>query len=133
MDADETEETFDLVLPKIFRALHFKHTGKIAPIGEQIVTYRWFTNAYVHMLESEEFAPFLSLPSIPPIRRNGRNLADQFGYRYAVDDTRDVSAFLVRFRLSMIAVGIVVQSADLLRKEDESQRKGEISAEMVLR
>jgi hypothetical protein len=112
--AEAAERTIDTVVQKVLRALHYKHTGKIAPIGDQIVFMRWFTNAYVHQLEHESYAPFLSLPARPPMVRNGRDLSDQFSYRYGVDDDRDVSAFFLRFRLSLIAIGLVVQSSDLI-------------------
>jgi hypothetical protein len=117
MLAHDAEQAFDLAFPKMLRALHFKHTGNIAPEGKDIVTYRWFTNAYVQILESEQFAPFKCLPAVPPMKRNGHDLSDQFGYRYGTDQNGMVSAFLMRFRMSMIVVGLVVQSNDLLPKE----------------
>jgi hypothetical protein len=114
MDAEQADTAIRTVIGKIMRALHFKHTGGIVAAGDDLVVLHWFSNAYAFHLEDEEYTMFRSLPGRPPILRAGRDLSDQFGYRYAVGETRDISAFLIKFRMSLLAVGIVVQTPDLL-------------------
>ncbi|MBN9000641.1 MAG: hypothetical protein J0H75_00760, partial [Rhizobiales bacterium] len=50
------------------------------------------------------------------IKRSGRDLSDEFAYRYGVNDSSEVSAFLLVFRHSVIATGLVFQTEDVFRE-----------------
>ncbi|WP_319796563.1 hypothetical protein [Nitrobacter sp.] len=115
--ASDANRAFGRVLRKIIRALHWKHTGQIAPIDDRMIALQWYTNAYLHILEEEGgWDIFIQLPSQPQIKRTGHDLSDQFSYRYGVNEARDVSAFLLAFRHSVIATGLVWQTEAAFRE-----------------
>jgi hypothetical protein len=111
ISADESERTIEVCLHKICLALHYKHTGNIVPSNGGIYVH-WFTNAYTHHFE-REFSDFRNLPIQPLLVRNGRDLSDQFAYKYGLDPSNRLSAYILRFRLSLIAVGVVAEDAPL--------------------
>lgn len=122
ISADDAEQAFGKVLRKIMRALHWKHTGKIAPSDDRLAPVNWYTNAYLHVLhETGDFELFSKLPARPIIARARRDLSDQFVYRYGVNETKDVSVYLLMFRHSVIATGMVMQSDSELQEWESSQ------------
>lgn len=123
--ASDGDRAFGTVLRKILRALHWKHTGLIAPADDRMIVLQWYTNAYFHILqESGELDVLSKLPARPPIQRAKRDLSDQFVYRYGVNDTKEVSAFLLMFRQSVIVTGFVLQTEAVFR-DWTSQDAGE--------
>lgn len=97
----------ETVLRKLLRAFYYKHTGTILPKNADVAV-RWVPNAYFHTLAEPEFAwVFKALPHKPPIRRGQRDLSDQFTYRYGFNDATGISAYLMLFRHSIFAIGVV--------------------------
>jgi hypothetical protein len=97
----------ETVLRKLLRAFYYKHIGTILP-KEADVAARWVPNAYFHTLAEPEFARlFETLPHKPPIRRGRHDISDQFSYRYGFDPTTGVSAYLMIFRRSIVALGAI--------------------------
>ena len=105
--ADQLANTsIESVLKKIFRALHFKHSDEILPIDGEI-TVRWMINAYLHS-RGDEFAKLAAvLSQRPEIKRGRRDLSDQFSYYYGIEPNSKVTAYLLSFRNSLLAMGIV--------------------------
>jgi hypothetical protein len=94
ISAEEAERTLDVVIKKLSRALHYKHTGNVLPSEKSEIHVRWFTNAYTESFE-RDFADFRNLPACPAIVRNRRDLSDQFAYRYGLDPAHGLSAYLI--------------------------------------
>lgn len=76
---------------RLGRALHYLHTGQILPVdGEVIVA--WYTNA--NLIDGSFPTEVLDvLPGRPSISRGGRQLSDQFNYRYAKAEKGEASLF----------------------------------------
>jgi hypothetical protein len=115
IEAGLAEEAIEFFFRKLFRALHYKHTGKIVPTDAGIFL-RWYTNAYTH--RTDELNEFTSaLRGRPLVVRNGRSLADQFFYAYGLDpNVRGLSAFSIYFRSSLMAFGMLSFDPSLLEK-----------------
>jgi hypothetical protein len=104
IEAEAAVELFEIALAKLLR---WKHTGNIVRWGEGVKA-AWYSNASFNAFtESEEAKFYTGLPVCPPIKRNGRDLSDQFAYRYGKDDARELSVFLIAFRNSFIVTRIV--------------------------
>ena len=98
----------DTVFRKLMCALHYKHTGEILPADAEI-TVKWTTNAALPDFMTEEMKTFVAgLTNEPRLTRNGKDLADQFDYRYQVADDLSASAYFVKFRQSLYGVGVVL-------------------------
>jgi hypothetical protein len=116
IDATSADELFETVIEKLLRALHWKHTGNIVRDAMGI-KFAWYTNAYCSVFESDDDASFYrALPAAPSIGRNGKDLSEQFFYRFGRDKTGELSAFLIAFRDSIIVTGVVAQSDELLQE-----------------
>ncbi|MDA9425667.1 MULTISPECIES: hypothetical protein [Bradyrhizobium] len=116
IQAEAAEELFDTTMTKLLKALHWKHTGNIVRYDEGVKA-DWYTNAYFDVFrnsDEEEF--YMGLPARPPIVRSGRDLSDQFVYRYGKDAGGELSAYLLIFRRSLIVTGIVAQSDELVQE-----------------
>lgn len=112
------EEAIEFFFRKLFRALHYKHTGKIVPADAGFFL-RWYTNAYTHRLDFFERVAN-ALQGRPVIKRNGRGLEDQFCYAYAVaSDAKGLSAYAIIFRTSLLGIGLVSFDASVLAPLDE--------------
>jgi hypothetical protein len=98
----------DAVFRKIMYALHFKHTQGILPTTGE-VTLKWATNVGLQELLSEEVKAFIGgLTNKPALNRNGKDLSEQFDYRYGVADDLSASAYFIKFRQSLFAAGVVL-------------------------
>ncbi|MDF0581271.1 hypothetical protein [Bradyrhizobium yuanmingense] len=128
IEADAAEDLFDIVITKLLKALHWKHTGNIVRWDEGIKS-NWYSNAYFDAFyqNSKEAEFYMGLPACPPIIRNRRDLSDQFVYRYGKDNHGELSAFLIAFRRSFIVTGIVAQSDELLEEIRRTSRARETS------
>lgn len=116
IQADAAEDLFDIVITKLLKALHWKHTGNIVRWDEGIKS-NWYSNAYFDVFRHSKEAEFyIGLPAFPPIIRSRRDLSDQFAYRFGKDPQGELSAFLIAFRNSFIVTGIVAQSDELLQE-----------------
>jgi hypothetical protein len=53
----------------------------------------------------------------PVLVRNGKNLSDQFDYRYKVADDLGASAYFIKFRQSLFAAGVVMSKPGVSDEE----------------
>jgi hypothetical protein len=98
----------DGVFRKLMCALHYKHTGNILPVDAEI-TVKWATNAGLPEFLTDEVKAFIAgLTEKPTLVRNGKDLSDQFDYRYKVADDLSASAYFIKFRQSLFAAGVVM-------------------------
>lgn len=79
------------VAAKFTKGVYFRHTGAVFPADGGIL-FHWFTNAQLREHGSipvlDVFAQFAAVE--PPLTRNGRNLSDQFSYRYSAAEDGSV-------------------------------------------
>ncbi|MFH1344075.1 MAG: hypothetical protein ABIL01_23190 [Pseudomonadota bacterium] len=98
----------DAVFRKLMCALHYKHTGNILP-ADATITVKWCTNAGLPEFMTEEMKTFVAgLTEKPTLVRNGKDLADQFDYRYRASDDGSASMYFVKFRQSIFGAGVVL-------------------------
>jgi hypothetical protein len=98
----------DGVFRKLMCALHYKHTGNILPVDAEI-TVKWATNAGLPEFLTDEVKAFIAgLTEKPTLVRNGKDLSDQFDYRYKVADDLSASAYFIKFRQSLFAAGVIM-------------------------
>lgn len=97
-----THETFIRVLNRWAKAFHYKETGIIVPSDGRI-HISWFTNANAH-----ELPPEALYGKVHELRRNGRNIGDQFAYITRNDPERpDLGYYTAAFRRSFLAIMLV--------------------------
>jgi hypothetical protein len=97
----------DAVLRKLMCALHYKHTGNILPV-DGTITVKWCTNAALSEFMTDDMKAFeADLTEQPTLVRNGKDLSDQFDYRYRTSDDGKSSMYFVKFRQSIFGVGVV--------------------------
>lgn len=90
---------------KLAKALYYLHTGKILP-REAVIVVRVAPN-------SEFMSPHFPHDSLsilsnsPVLSRSGRDLSDQFSYRYGVAEDAPAAGFAIRFGESMVITAIV--------------------------
>lgn len=108
-------------------ALHYKHTGNILP-AEATITVKWCTNAGLPEFMTEEMKTFVTgLTEKPTLIRNGKDLSDQFDYRYRTSGDGSASMYFVKFRQSIFGAGVVLSKSGeemegaAAAKEDVSQ------------
>jgi hypothetical protein len=111
----------DGVFRKLMAALHYKHTDKIVP-AEAAITVKWATNAGLPELLTEEVKAFIAgLTEEPTLVRNGKDLSDQFDYRYKVAEDGSASAYFIKFRQSLFGAGVVLSKpGEGLQEEAET-------------
>jgi hypothetical protein len=98
----------DAVLRKLMCALHYKHTGNILP-AEGTITVKWCTNAALSEFMTDEIKSFVAgLSEKPTLLRHGKDLSDQFDYRYRTSDDGSASMYFVKFRQSIFGAGVVL-------------------------
>jgi hypothetical protein len=102
----------DAVFRKLMCALHYKHTGNILP-ADATITVKWATNAGLPEFMTEEMKAFVAgLTETPTLVRNGKDLSDQFDYRYRTSDDGSASMYFVKFRQSIFGAGVVLSAPD---------------------
>ncbi len=125
VNAPDARQLFETCIRKLLCALHWKHTGHIVRNHDGVVA-TWILNAYFsEFIKTDEARLYETLPACPPIVRNGRNLSDQFAYRYGVDEDKTTSVFFIAFRNAILVQGFVSQSVetlDQLRASIEASR-----------
>jgi hypothetical protein len=111
----------DSAFRKLMCALHYKHTGQVLPADAEI-TVKWATNAGLPELLTEEVKAFIAgLTEKPTLVRNGKDLSDQFDYRFKVADDLSASAYFIKFRQSLIAAGVVMSKPAAGSEAEEVQ------------
>lgn len=95
---DEMREAVESVAAKLTKAVYYMQTGSVFPVNGGIM-FQWFTNAQLRehgrIPVLEAMAPMAA--TSPTIKRSGKNLKDQFDYRYSRDDTGDLHVMQVAF------------------------------------
>jgi len=83
---------------KLTKAIYFKHSGNIFP-SDGGIFFHWFTNAqrieHGRIVTLDEAKQFKATSS--PLKRNGKDLTDQFDYRYSVDAAGTLHLLRVTF------------------------------------
>ena len=98
----------DAVFRKLMCALHYKHTGNILP-ADATITVKWCTNASLPEFMTAEMKAFVAgLTEKPTLVRNGKDLSDQFDYRYRASEDGSASMYFVKFRQSIFGAGVVL-------------------------
>ncbi|MDT4290176.1 hypothetical protein RO575_11455 [Methylomonas sp. MO1] len=95
---------------KLFCALYYKHAGQVLKSSGGIAVL-WFSNLQI---DEDKIPRELGnvLSGFPKLERSRTNLDDQFFYRWAIADTKEVAVFLAFFRRSFAILGYVHQQAD---------------------
>lgn len=84
---EETHKCVGVLAAKLTKAVFFKQTHTIFPTDGGIL-FQWFTNAQkmehgrIVLLDALSHFAAMSVPK----RRNGKDLTDQFDYKYSVDE-----------------------------------------------
>ncbi|WP_316228478.1 hypothetical protein [Bradyrhizobium sp. SZCCHNR1039] len=118
----------DGVFRKLMCALHYKHTGNILPADAEI-TVKWSTNAGLPDFLTDEMKAFIAgLTEKPTLVRNGKDLSDQFDYRYKVADDLSASAFFIKFRQSLFGAGVVLSKPGAGAEDDAAAKAAPIRA-----
>ncbi|MCQ8180705.1 hypothetical protein NP603_06275 [Methylomonas sp. SURF-1] len=95
---------------KLFCVLYYKHAGQILKRSGGIALL-WFSNLQIEEDNiPRELADVLS--SFPKLERSRINLDDQFFYRWAIANTKEIAVFLTFFRRSFAILGYVHQHAE---------------------
>jgi hypothetical protein len=83
---------------KLTKAIYYQRTGKVFPT-DGAIQFQWFTNA-----EKAEHGRIVALAAVAryaalsaPISRSGKDLKDQFDYRYAADASGALHVLQVLF------------------------------------
>jgi len=110
---------------KLGRALYYKATGTALP-SSGLIRAKHLTNA---QWMSPTFPPdgFDALSTTPPMTRSGKDLSDQFTYRYGATPDGDAAAFWIQFRES---VGMLVFAFkdEVQYREAKARRKAASAA-----
>jgi hypothetical protein len=102
----------DAVFRKLMCALHYKHTGNILP-ADGTITVKWCTNAALSAFMTDDMKAFVAdLTEKPTLARNGKDLSDQFDYRYRTSDDGNSSMYFIKFRQSIFGAGIVTSKPE---------------------
>ncbi|MEH2530818.1 hypothetical protein V1277_002806 [Bradyrhizobium sp. AZCC 1588] len=114
----------DAVFRKLMCALHYKHAGNILP-ADATITVKWATNAGLPEFITEDMKAFVAgLTEKPPLVRNGKDLSDQFDYRYSKADDGSASAYFIKFRQSLFGAGVELSKPGVA-VEEAAERSGE--------
>ncbi len=99
---DATNEAFKRVLEKWAKAFHYKETGIIVPANAHIHV-AWFSNANV-----KDVPPGALYGRVHVLKRNGKNIGDQFMYITNNDPNRpNLGYYTAAFRRSFLAIMLV--------------------------
>jgi hypothetical protein len=102
----------DAVFRKLICALHYKHTGNILP-ADGTITVKWCTNVALSQFMTDDMKAFVAgLTEKPTLARDGKDLSDQFDYRYRTSDDGNSSMYFIKFRQSIFGAGIVTSKPD---------------------
>jgi hypothetical protein len=100
---------FTRVLTRWAKAFHYKETGSIVPINARIHV-AWFSNA-----NAAEVPPAALTGRVHDLRRNGKNIGDQFAYITRIDPTRaDIGYYTAAFRRSFLAILLVDYHGEII-------------------
>ena len=99
---DAAHQAFTNVLTRWSKAFHYRETGVIVPADGRIHV-QYFTNANARYIPPEALEGRLHR-----LRRNGRNIGDQFAYVTRNDPNRpDLGYYTAAFRRSFLAIMLV--------------------------
>jgi len=120
----EAHRSVGVLAAKLTKALYFKQTSKIFPADGGIM-FQWFTNAqkmeHGRIVLLDALSHFAAMSS--PKRRGGKDLTDQFDYKYSVDVPGELHILQVVFGDVFGFVSILSQVSGRLELMEESIRK----------
>jgi hypothetical protein len=115
----------DAIFRKLTCALHYKPTGNILP-ADAMITVKRCSNAGLPEFLTDEMKAFVAgLTEKPTLVRNGKDLADQFDYRYRTSEDGSASMYFLKFRQSIFGAGVV------LSKPAEEMEEAEVTKDDV--
>lgn len=124
IDQQIADAAVDAAFRKLMCALHYKHTGNILP-AEGTITVKWCTNAALSEFMTDGMKAFVAgLTEKPTQVRNGKDLSDQFDYRYRTSDDGGASMYFVKFRQSILGAGVVLSKPDEEMEEVAVEKVG---------
>lgn len=95
---DAMDECVAKVAAKFTKAVYYMQTGNVFP-GDGAIMFQWFTNA--QRIEHGRIALIDGLAGLaamsPPIVRSGKDLKDQFDYRYSQGENGELHVLQVIF------------------------------------
>lgn len=95
---EEAHKSVSVLARKLTKAIYFKQTQSIFPTDGGIM-FQWFTNAqkmeHGRIVLLDAVAHFAAMSA--PKRRNGKDLTDQFDYKYSVDKSGELHLLQVLF------------------------------------
>jgi hypothetical protein len=96
--------------------------GNILP-ADATITVKWCTNAGLPEFMTEEMKAFVAgLTEKPTLVRNGKDLSDQFDYRYRASEDGSASMYFIKFRQSIFGAGVVLSRPDQGMEEADAAR-----------
>ena len=111
---DATDQAFMRVLPRWAKAFHYRETGVIVPADGRIFT-TYFSNA-----NARHIPPQAMEGRVHELKRNGRNIGNQFAYVTKNDPSRpDLGYYTVAFRRSFLAIMLVDFHGEVIATEPE--------------
>jgi hypothetical protein len=117
---DEMHEAVELLAAKLTKAVFHMQTSSIFPTDGGI-WFQWFTNAQLRehgkISILEAMATFAA--TSPTLKRNGKDLRDQFDYKYSVDEKGALHTLQVVFGQSFGFVTFSARCSESLKKWEQ--------------
>lgn len=115
----EVTAAVEAILRKIAKALHYLQTGLIVPWTACIEVYS-YTNA--ELLDGRfPNEVLLDLPTVQMTFRNGRDLSDQFVYRFGVSEDKRHGLYICKFGDALLVGLLVSFDASELGRDDSRE------------
>ena len=111
------QQAVENVSENLFRALHYRHSqGRIVPSGAFLMV-RWWSNVNI---AAGQFPENLGecLHGRVELRRENVDLGDQFTYRYGIDASGELGAYLIGFGTAFAIMGVVCFDPSLVDDRD---------------
>jgi len=103
---DWIDETVNIFIQKLTKALHFHHTGLTFP-ATGLIESRWYTNA--NHLAGQIPEQLFNIPTETPILVRAKvDLSNQFNYRYGISEDSTFAMYSVFFRYAFCFTSILV-------------------------
>lgn len=108
---------------KLTKALHYIHSGKRLAEGSSI-RFRWYSNQSLFEGDGRTIPEGLAakLGISGPIKREGRNLKDQFDYNYAMSADGNIAIYFCFFRRSFAFVSFAAIDGAVLERAVDKLR-----------
>jgi hypothetical protein len=121
---DHMDDAVRTLAGKLSKAVYFMNTGNIFPATGAIQLH-WFTNADLFRYgKSPVLDAFASINApTPKLTRNGKDLHDQFDYRFSLSENMDLAVLRAVFGKAFGLVTIMSPIEGYLQKIDSEMQK----------